>query len=222
MQPAPSVPPADALPFLVGTAFGALIYQRGCMLLHASVVTLAGKAYAFCGPSGAGKSTLAAALCAEGCAMGGDDLCRIDLDGLPLVYPDGRMFKLEDKRIVDLGWRASRGPRVRRRLNKYYVAPPSATENPVPLAGIYLLRWNKVQVKSPSLRRLNNVDACQELLQESYRRNIAISLLGGQHFAQWTAQLVGRIGVWRLARPNDINCLSESVSLLKEHWEAGG
>ena len=220
MEPAPSVPPDDALPFLVGTVFGALIYQRGHMLLHASVVTRAGKAYAFCGPSGAGKSTLAAALCAVGCEMGGDDLCRIDLDGSPLVHPDGRMFKLEDGPITSLGWQATRGPRVRRRIEKYYVAPPAATESPVPLAGIYLLNWNEVQ--SPSLSRLNTVDACQEMLRQSYRRNIALSLIGGQQFAQWTAQLVGRIGVWRLSRPNDLGRLGESVALLEAHWEAGG
>ena len=53
---------ADALRlFLLGSAWGALGYQRGWLPLHASVVQIGDGAVAFCAPAGHGKSSLAAA-----------------------------------------------------------------------------------------------------------------------------------------------------------------
>src|SRR5207302_4822469 len=86
------VDPGEASPFLLGTGFGALLLQRGSLILHASAIALDGKSIAFCGDSGAGKSTLAAALCRSGWTFLSDDLSRIEPDasGTPQLWPDGR------------------------------------------------------------------------------------------------------------------------------------
>jgi hypothetical protein len=149
--------------------------------------------------------------------MAGDDLCRIELGEPPLVYPDGRMFKLADKPIEKLGLESVRGSRVRQRIKKYYVSPPRAVENPVPLAGIYIIAFSKND-DAPNLERLATVDACAELLQQTYRRRIALSLLGGQKIARWGAQVASSVGIWRFKRPNDIGRLAECVSVLQTHW----
>ena len=95
MQPAEGMATADALPFLLGTTFGALLYQRGTPLLHASAVVRGGCAYAFGGRSGIGKSTLAAALGRDGTAFASMD--------------DGSSYTLRASRL--LGWRKGRGRR---------------------------------------------------------------------------------------------------------------
>jgi hypothetical protein len=48
--------------YLLGTALGAALHQRGLVPLHVSVVESPAGLVAFSGPSGAGKSTMAAAL----------------------------------------------------------------------------------------------------------------------------------------------------------------
>ena len=46
--------------FLLGSAWGALCYQRGLFPLHTSMVQIGNGVVAFCGATGTGKSTLAA------------------------------------------------------------------------------------------------------------------------------------------------------------------
>src|SRR5687767_37791 len=60
VSPAPAVPEQNLRLYLLGSAFGALLHQRGLLPLHANAVEIDGKAVAFMGASGEGKSTLAA------------------------------------------------------------------------------------------------------------------------------------------------------------------
>ncbi|MEJ1968579.1 MAG: hypothetical protein WDN03_08115 [Rhizomicrobium sp.] len=88
MQVEAGVAESDAIVFLLGTAFGVLLYQRGRIVLHASAVQVGGSAVLFCGKSGAGKSTIAAVLNKRGYALVTDDVCCIDFDteGRPVVF----------------------------------------------------------------------------------------------------------------------------------------
>lgn len=82
--------------FLLGSALGVLIHQRGLFPLHANAVVIDGVAVAFTGHSGAGKSTLAAWFSAAGHTVLTDDVCIIGLDsaGRPIVYPGLPRVKL--------------------------------------------------------------------------------------------------------------------------------
>jgi hypothetical protein len=74
VDPLPGADPGDVRLWLLGTALGALLHQRGLLPLHVSALALNDAAYAFCGDSGAGKSTLAAALHQRGLALLTDDV----------------------------------------------------------------------------------------------------------------------------------------------------
>ncbi len=61
IQPAPGATEDEIRLFLMGSAWSALLLQRGLLPLHGSAVQVNDKAYVLAGPSGNGKSTLAAA-----------------------------------------------------------------------------------------------------------------------------------------------------------------
>jgi len=78
--------------FLLGSAFGALIHQRGILPLHGSAIVVNNQALIFSGISGAGKSTLAAGFMKRGYMLLTDDVCVITLDneGKPIAHPGYR------------------------------------------------------------------------------------------------------------------------------------
>jgi len=124
--------------FLLGTARGALIHQRGELPLHAATLVPPGRnaAIAICGPSGAGKSTLAAELSRRGWVLVADDTTRITWNGGEAVaWPSRDRIKLWRDAFESSGIDVSRLERVARDLDKYYVRVP-ARDTPVKLGAI--------------------------------------------------------------------------------------
>ncbi|HLO78335.1 MAG TPA: hypothetical protein VK196_17900 [Magnetospirillum sp.] len=224
MQPEPGVDPADALPFLMGTCFGALLHQRGKMVLHASAVALNGRAYAVCGPSGAGKSTMAAALCQGGCDFIGDDIAVIDLDGggRPLIWPDGRRLKLFDDSIRQCGLTEARHGGVRSGVAKFYVDPGRpGPDQPLPLAAIYVLQEVKPPLRE-SIVRLSPLDGAQTLLEQSFRPRLSLALaaIRGSRQVELTAAVLRHVPVFHLNRRLDLDQLAHTAETLRAHWRS--
>ena len=88
--------PRSVRVFLLGTASGVLIHQRGLLPLHANAIELGSEAFAFSGESGAGKSTLAAWFHDRGARIIADDVCVIGLGqgGEALAMPGLPRFRL--------------------------------------------------------------------------------------------------------------------------------
>lgn len=222
-SPAPGVTAQDALPFVIGTTFAALLYQRGAWLLHGSAVIHRGRAFVFCGDSGVGKSTLAAALCRAGCGFAVDDICAVDhpAGGEPIIRPDGRMLRLFSDSIRHAGLDDAVGPPVRQCIDKFHVTPPPAaaeTPDAVPLAAIYLLN-DATPVRPPGIEKLAPVTAAQALLRHSYRRRLALAYSGQGRPAARTAALLSHVGIYRLIRPRDFSRIGETVARLQTHWD---
>ena len=83
--------------YLMGSCMGAILVQRGFMLLHGSCVTDGKRSILITGDSGAGKSTLAAEFLKRGWKLLTDDVtCVFDRDGVPMVqssYPSQKLWK---------------------------------------------------------------------------------------------------------------------------------
>lgn len=83
--------------YLMGSCMGAILVQRGFMLLHGSCVTDGSRSILITGDSGAGKSTLAAEFLKNGWKLLTDDVtCLSDIEGTPLVqssYPSQKLWQ---------------------------------------------------------------------------------------------------------------------------------
>lgn len=211
----------DMMPFVLGTGFGALLYQRGGMVLHGATVEWNGGCVAVCGFSGTGKSTLAAALCRLGCRLVSDDLAALtagDCGAGPLVQPDGRRLKLYDTVIKRLGMAAECGPAVRPGLSKHYVSPPAALSASAPLNAVYVLR-DVARGNALSIDPLAPLAAAQALLNQSYRRRLA--LMAARHDSRSAAlrsAVLRHVPVFRLSRPRDLDRLEETATAVLTHW----
>lgn len=89
VEPREGIDPRNIRLYLLGSAFGVLLHQRGLLPLHANAVEVDGKAIAFMGASGAGKSTLAAWFHDKGHRVLSDDVCVVGFGqgGGAVVYP---------------------------------------------------------------------------------------------------------------------------------------
>jgi|SRR5580658_910583 hypothetical protein len=216
--------PGDIGAFLIGTAFGILLHQRGQIVLHASSVAVNGKAVLFMGVSGAGKSTLAAALGRQGYPLVTDDLCvvRIDAAGTPLAHPDGRLPKLWTQAIDRLELGARRGPAVRGRLEKFYVEP--LRENaaaPLPVGAVYALREARAQFV-PGIERPNIVDAALLLRQNAYRPRLVATMDQKALYFHLAAAIGNKAGVYHLTREMSFAAMPAVISHLEQHWAETG
>ena len=123
---------------------GALLCQRGQLVLHAGVVMTPRGAVAISGESGAGKSTAQAALLARGCQMVADDVSvlRKSDDAQITVLPGISNINMCEDAAIKLGIDVVNLPRNPLRNIKVLV-PVSHNcmiTEPVPLKELYLLR----------------------------------------------------------------------------------
>ncbi len=217
-EPAPGTEAEDCAIYLLGTVFGMLLHQRGQVVLHASAVAVDGRALLFCGPSGAGKSTMAAALCRRGWPLLGDDFCAISFDGSgwPILKADARKLKLSAEAITALDYEALRGPRVLRRVQKYYVDPPSGAQvAEAPIAAIHVLRQPGPDAPE-GLVLASLVEAIGLIQANAYRPGIVRRTGQAAAYFQAAAQLAQTVPIWRLAAPRDLGTLDATAALVEE------
>jgi HPr serine kinase-like protein len=210
---------ADIPVFILGTVFGILLHQRQQIVLHASAVRVNGKAVLFCGSSGAGKSTLAAALAQRGYPLVTDDVCTVTVEGAggPLVHPDGRQLKLWAQAIHRLDLAQSRGERVRKSLEKYYVEPGEVFTEPLALGAVYALREARPPHR-PGIERPNVVDAALLLRRNAYRPLLVRRMNQKESYFRAATAIANVAGIFYLTRALDFAKMPEVIAQLESHW----
>ncbi len=189
--------------FLLGSAFGALLHQRGLLPLHGSAIAVNGGSVAFLGPSGTGKSTLAAAFLERGYKILADDVCALSVqeDGVPLAIPGYSQLNLWRDAAGKLGLETTLLLKARYGLEKY--ACPLGDKfcrQPLPLTCIYALETTNT--REFDLTPLQGMDKLTPILHNTYRRRF-LEGLGGRtdHFRHCAAS--GRhVKVVRVTRPS--------------------
>ncbi|MCX5786314.1 MAG: hypothetical protein NTX59_11560 [Elusimicrobia bacterium] len=213
ITPASSAQARELRLFLLGSAWGALCYQRGLLALHSSAVQVGDQAVVFCGEAGSGKSSAAAWLIARSHRFVGDDLCLFGVAaGQASVYPSSPRLKLWREALGALGLSDEGLERDHFRLDKFHLPRRSAL-TPLPVRAIYLLEWGE-----PGLRRLTGVDALRRfIISATYRGDLLEPM--GQVAAHWErcAELARGVPVWVFSRPRDWPEMDAAMRLLQAH-----
>lgn len=207
--------------FLQGSAFGALLHQRGVLPLHASAIRVNGKAVLFCGISGVGKSTLAGAFFKRGYPVLADDICALSStdEGISMVLPGFPQLKLWADATRKLEENTDCLRKVRRELEKYGLPLENGfSSEPTPLDRVYIL--NTTNTDSFDMRPVNGLRKFNALMNNTYRCSF-IEGLGSkpEHFSQCTA--AGRNArIRRVTRPTRGFRIDELADLIEKDFSA--
>ncbi len=205
--------------FLLGSAMGMLIHQRGLLPLHANAVAIGGRAVAFSGCSGAGKSTLAAWFHDRGYPLVADDVCvvRFDADRRPIVSPGIPRLRLWRDGLEASG----RDPALYARsfgdarYDKYDVpvaAAEQASEN-LQLAAVYVLG----QGEAARIERLAGIAAAEALFAHTYRgQYVGLSDTAAAHMTA-CMRLMACTPVFRMDRCWGLDRMDEQGEQILDH-----
>ena len=103
--------------FLLGSCFGALLMQRGYLVLHGNAIEIGDRCIVCVGPSGVGKSTLSTAFMKRGYRILADDV--VPIDGQGDVVPGIPRVKVWDDVVSKLSIKNEGLTLIRPGLSKY-------------------------------------------------------------------------------------------------------
>ena len=219
VEPGPDASERNVRLYLLGSAFGAILHQRGLLPLHANAIEIEGRAIAFMGHSGAGKSTMAAWFHDRGFRILADDVCVVTMnESRPIAYPGIPRLRLWREALELSGREAGDYDRSFDDMDKYDV-PTLAQEvtTPIELDHVYLLKQADPASGSPGIRRLSGVEAVDALVANTYR-GAFLPLMDGtkQHLLQCLA-LVNKVPIFTAERVWGFDTFDEQAQRLEAH-----
>lgn len=211
IEPADGIDEDSIRLFLLGSALGALLMQRGLLLLHGNAVRIGEHCLVCVGDSGAGKSTLAAGFMQRGYEVLADDIVPVDGEGLAIPgYARIKLWRdVADRLDID----TSELRRIRPELEKYNLPLPQLRdEQPVPVKWVYIL--HEAHVDEVEIEHMRGMDRLRPLVDNTYRLRFARGMgLRQSHFQQ--CAIVGRnASVARVRRPRHGFRLDELIDRL--------
>lgn len=197
-------------PFLVGPAFGALLYQRKTLPLHGCLIGIEDSAIAFLGPTGMGKSTVAGAFYREGYDIASDDIVPVRCtDGTANAYPTYPAVKLDPSEPVpSIGLTSWSTVDLEKRFHRIQ---EGFLDEVRPLARVYVLdRGGRVALSSVSKQT-----AVREVLHHSYRPYLVAEIgIEERHFEQCSA-VAANVPVKQLTHPLTPESLPQIIEVVE-------
>lgn len=206
--------------FLLGSALGAVLHQRGFLPLHGSAVIVNGGAVLFMGPRGIGKSTLAGAFKKRGYTVLADDVCVVSIRGNaePMVFPGYPQLKLTGDTLDKIGADADSLPLLDGVTRKHgFSVRDRFCRKPAPVKHIYELGVERTG--QFEMEHLKGAEKMAVVIANTYR----LFFLDGnirkaEHFKK--CGLVAQITpVSRIRRPEKGFLLEELADVLEKDFE---
>ena len=202
--------------WVLGQGFGVALFQRGFLVLHASVVNCGGAGIAFVGGSGAGKSTLAMAFCGRGDFLLEDDHAVVAEGAIPTVLPGTPQIRLDEDAPQAFG--ASSGPVACRRVSEEKLGwdfRHRFQADPVPLRRVYVIR-DSDEYRTVAL---STAEAGGELVRHSFLAPLLVRPEAAAGHERRCRILADRVSVQRLERPRSYADVPRLVRTIRESME---
>lgn len=211
IDPAPGIDEDSIRVFLLGSAFGALLFQRHFLVLHGNAIRIGDQCMICVGQSGAGKSTLAAGFMQRGYQVLADDVVPVDEECRALPgFPRIKLWKdVADQLRIDTG----NLRRIRPNMEKFnYPLAQLFAAQPMPVRWIYILDSdNGGAIRTEPIRGMQRFTPIHN---NTYRvRYLQGMALKSQHL-QLCGQLAGRIHLARVTRPQSSFALDALIDHL--------
>jgi hypothetical protein len=194
--------------FLLGTMMGAVLMQRGLLVLHGNAFRVGDVCAVVVGHSGAGKSTLAAEVESRGLDVLSDDVVPVDDTGHALPgYP---RIKLWSDALDRLGVPTEGLSRVHAEHEKFELRLGRHASGALPVHTVYALELHDGPLE---LRRAAGIDAFEVLAEHTYRRELVHDRATAAAHLEQCAALAERAAVVRVLRPRDVQ-VGQTADLL--------
>ena len=197
IAPAPGVDEDSIRVFLLGSALGALLFQRGLLVLHGNAIRIGDQCMVCVGQSGAGKSTLAAAFLQRGYAVLADDVIPVDADCRAVPgFPRIKLWQdaAERLHIDTAGLR-----RIRPDLEKFnYPLANRFAGQPLPIRWVYIL--GRDPRSGAHVEPIRGLARFAPLRNNTYRIRFLDGMALRREHLQLCGKLAGRIHLSRITR----------------------
>lgn len=211
IDPAPTSDEASLRVFLLGSAFGALLMQRGFFVLHGNAIEIDGQCLICVGPSGIGKSTLTAAFLRRGYRVLADDVVPIDANGFAI--PGFPRIKLWQDAADKMEINTEVLSRIRPNLEKFNM--PLGVQfcaMPRPVTHICLL--SEHHGETVEITQVKGFEKFPVLQANTYRPRFTAGMqLKAEHLRQCGA-LADKVSISKVQRPKVGFKLDELVDAL--------
>ena len=198
-DPEPGIDEASIRVFLLGSGLGALLFQRGLLVLHGNAFRVGDGGVICTGHSGAGKSTLAAAIMQRGYPILADDVCPIDAQGCAL--PGMPRIKLWQDSANKLNIATDGLERIRPDFSKYnYPLEQAYCAEKLPVRVVYILHAQDDE-EAFRVEPVTGLRKFNPLKNQTYRFSYLKGMQTDQQHLAWVSQLAARIQVIHLYRP---------------------
>lgn len=203
--------------YLLGTAIGTALLQKGIIPIHGSAVVIDGKCVIFTGISGAGKSTLSSAFRKMGYEFLADDVSVVTINeaGIPLVQPSYPQQKLWSDSLESMGEDHNRFSKIEDNEDKYVIPVKKGfLSSPVPLYAIFEL--NPYECSSVQIAQILGSEKLVTLLKNIYRVELLSSFgIKGDYFKK-CLNVAKPTAFFKIIRPKEGFFLEEQIRLVRE------
>lgn len=205
--------------YLLGSAFAAILHQRGLLPLHANSILIDGRAIGFMGHPGAGKSTMAAWFHDSGHGILGDDVCVVaDTAEGPVAHAGIPRLRLWREALEASGREAMAYERSFDDLDKYNVpiGDGEASLAQASLSHLYLLDDSGGSGRA-DIERLQGSAAVEALVANTYRGGYVPMMGRTREHLQACLALARQVPVFAVQRVWGLEALARQGQALADH-----